>query len=102
MKEGQDDHLLDLIAYMNTEGWSVQMRSFARGSDGLAEISIDDAKNVIIPLIDSDTVRAELTPFIENLKKGKVTLKSIIQSNVTDGKWDIKEPSRRPSHIVLV
>lgn len=102
MKEGQEHYLLDLIAYMNTEGWSVQMRSFARGSDGLAEISIDDAKNVIIPLIDSETVRTELTPFIENLKKGKVTLKSIVQSNVTDGKWDIKEPTRRPSHIVLV
>ena len=58
--------------------------------------------NVIIPLINSETVRTELTPFIENLKKGKVTLKSIVQSNVTDGKWDIKEPTRRPSHIVLV
>ena len=47
----------DLLAYLNSEGWGVQMRSFARGSDGLAEICEDDVKKVIIPLL-TDTINS--------------------------------------------
>ncbi|WP_109420294.1 N-6 DNA methylase [Proteus terrae] len=102
IKTGMEEYLVDLIAYMNTEGWSVQMRAFARGSDGLAEISIDDAKKIVIPLIESESVRNEVQQFVDNLKKGKTNLRSIIQDNIAEGNWDIDEPTKRPSHIVLV
>ena len=39
---------------MNTEGWGVQMRSFARGSDGLATISELDASKVLIPILNKE------------------------------------------------
>ncbi len=102
VKPGMEQHLTDLIAYMNTEGWATQLRSLARGSDGLAEVIPDDAKNVIIPKIKSNKVRQEIDPFVENLKKGRVTVKSTISSMLENEAWDIEEPKKRPSHIVLV
>ena len=50
MKTGKEALLTDLLAYMNSEGWAVQLRSLARGSDGLAEICEVDARNVIVPI----------------------------------------------------
>ena len=50
-----EKYTTDLLAYLNSEGWGVQMRSFARGSDGLAEICQNDAEKVIIPLLSDNT-----------------------------------------------
>lgn len=102
IKPGKDEYLLDLLAYINTEGWAVQMRSMARGSDGLAEITIEDAKNVIIPRIQDTELRKELLPFVENLKESKVTLNNTISLLIRGKRWDLIEPKGRPSHIVLV
>lgn len=77
------------------------MRSFARGSDGLAEICVEDAKKVVIPLLD-DEARVEMNDHILNLKKGKSTLNSVIKGMIKSGEIDYKEPQKRPSHIVLV
>jgi type I restriction enzyme M protein len=102
IKPGKEKHLTDLIAYMNTEGWATQLRSLARGSDGLAEVIPEDARGVIIPKIINKRVRKEIEPFIVNLKKGRVTVKSTISSLLENDTWDIEEPHKRPSHIVLV
>ncbi len=102
IKPGMEKHLTDLIAYMNTEGWATQLRSLARGSDGLAEVIPEDAKGVIIPTIKSKKVRSEIDPFVDNLKKGRVTVKSTISNMLNTEAWDIEEPKKRPSHIVLV
>lgn len=96
-----EDHLADLLAYMNSEGWAVQLRSIARGSDGLAAINIDDAKNVIIPLVNED-VREKLQWFVKNLKEGTSTLNYAIRKMITDHEVDYLDPQKRPSHIVLV
>lgn len=58
---------------MNSEGWAVQMRAFSRGSDGLAEVCEEDAKNVFVPVLSDD-----------------------------DKTLNFEEPEKRPSHIVLV
>ena len=102
IKSGKEGFLVDLIAYMNTEGWSVQMRSLARGSDGLAEIAEDDAKSIVIPRIKEEAVREEIHEFVENLKQGRVTIKSVISELISNRKWDIEDPKKRSSHIVLV
>lgn len=102
IKSGMEDYLLDLLAYVNSEGWSTQLRSLSRGSDGLAEISVEDAKSVIIPIIEDKKLRAELGVFIDNLKENKVTLNNTVSMLINDKKWDIQEPTKRPSHIVLV
>lgn len=51
-----ENYLLDLLVYINTEGWATQMRSLARGSDGLAEVSIDDVKTLMIPQIIDQSI----------------------------------------------
>lgn len=102
IKAGKEKYLVDLIAYMNTEGWSTQLRSLARGSDGLAEVIVEDAKKVIIPQLTNEKVRREIDPFVKNLKKGRVTVKSAISALLEQDAWDIEEPKKRPSHIVLV
>lgn len=101
IKPGKEKYLVDLIAYLNTEGWGVQMRASSRGSDGLAEISEDDAKNVYIPLLN-DSQRQELSPYIEHLMTGGGTIRTLVKRMLKEEKLDYIEPDKRPSHVVLV
>lgn len=101
VKEQMEKFTPDLLAYLNSEGWGVQMRSLARGSDGLAEICEQDAKNVLIPLL-SDDIRSILSEHIENLKQGTPSINTKIKHLLRDGEIDYHEPNKRPSHIVLV
>lgn len=101
IKPGKEQYLVDLLAYMNTEGWSVQLRSFSRGSDGLAEVTTDDASKVIIPIIQDEFIRSEIQQYVENLKHSKFTLNNAIKL-LKNTKWMIDDPDSRPSHIVLV
>ena len=101
MKADKQEFLTDLLAYMNSEGWAVQLRSFARGSDGLAEISEADASNVIIPIV-SDETREKLRPYVESLKSGTTTMNSVVRQMIVASEVDYHDPKRRPSHIVLV
>ena len=101
IKEEMKKYLPDLLSYLNSEGWGVQMRSFARGSDGLAEIPQDDAENVIIPLLD-DTCRKEIEQVILSLSSGKNTIKSLTRSFQKAGQLPYSDPEKRPSHVVLV
>jgi type I restriction enzyme M protein len=102
IKKEHEEHLLDLICYMNSEGWQTQMRSFARGSDGLAEISVEDASKIFVPIITDSSLREELESFITNLKEGRVTLNRTIEQLTNSKRWKLYEPPKRPSHIVLV
>jgi len=101
VKPDMQKYTPDLLAYLNSEGWGVQMRAFSRGSDGLAEICEDDAKNVIIPLL-SEAVRQELAEYVENLQQGKTTINSMVKQLLKSEELDYPEPRQRPSHIVLV
>lgn len=101
VKDGMKKYTPDLLAYLNSEGWGVQMRAFSRGSDGLAEICEDDAKNVIIPLL-TDDLRRSLSGHVENLQKGTTTVNSVVKQLIKDKRVDYSDPTKRPSHIVLV
>ena len=101
IKKEMKKYLPDLLSYMNSEGWGVQMRSFARGSDGLAEISQADAEKVIIPVLD-DISRKEIAQVIPGLISGKSTIKSLTKTMLKAGKITYTDPNKRPSHIVLV
>ena len=100
IKEGKEEYLPDLLAYMNTEGWGVQMRSFARGSDGLATISELDASKVLIPILNKED-REKVNVIVNNLKEGHMTLKTLVQSLIKESD-DYVDLPKRPSHIVLV
>jgi len=101
MKPNMMKYLPDLLSYLNNEGWGVQMRAFARGSDGLAEISEADAKMVIIPLL-KDMPRQEIAQYVEALKNDRGTVASITRALRDSGEIHYYEPDSRPSHIALV
>ena len=101
VKAGMEKYTPDLLAYLNSEGWGVQMRAFSRGSDGLAEICEDDAKNVIIPIL-SDDLREGLSEYVENLQRGTTTINSVVKQLIKDERLAYNDPDKRPSHIVLV
>lgn len=77
------------------------MRSFARGSDGLAEICEDDAKQVIIPLLE-DSTREKLSEYVANLQRGTTTINTVVKRLIKGNQVDYDDPPKRPSHIVLV
>lgn len=101
IKGGREDLLIDWLAYMETEGWGVQVRSVARGSDGLASITQRDAENIVIPLL-TDKAREDLRPVVEDLLRGRRSLKSVVGSMHRSKEIPYGEPEKRPSHIVLV
>ena len=101
VKDGMEKYTTDLLAYLNSEGWGVQMRSFARGSDGLAEICQNDAEKVIIPLL-SDNTREDLLKYVQSLQQGATSLNTVIKQLIKSKKVDYEDPKKRPSHIVLV
>lgn len=101
IKPGKEKYLPDLLAYMNSEGWGVQLRAFARGSDGLAEICEDDARQVIIPALD-DSVRRQMLSYVQSIRAGTDSINSFVMQLIKSDKVDYNEPQKRPSHIVLV
>ena len=101
IKPKMEKYTPDLLAYLNSEGWGVQMRAFSRGSDGLAEICEEDAKQVIIPLL-SDDVRESLSAYVNNLKHGAPTMNAVVKQMIKENRVDYQDPQKRPSHIVLV
>ena len=101
IKPDMEKYTPDLLAYLNSEGWGVQMRAFSRGSDGLAEICEEDAKQTIIPLL-SDDIRESLLPYVENLKHGAVSINTVVKQLIKENHVDYQDPKKRPSHIVLV
>ena len=101
IKTTMTKYMCDFLTYLNTEGWAVQMRSLARGSDGLAEISEEDVYNIVIPKL-SDKVREELSPFIKTLLNGKTSLRATVETMIKKNSLGYEDPTKRPSHIVLV
>jgi type I restriction enzyme M protein len=101
IKPGKEKHLTDLIAYLCTESYAVQMRGIARGSDGLAEVTAEDTGDVLVPIL-SEVAREELTPFVERMLMGAADLKSRVGQMVHSGAMTLNEPPRRSSHASLV
>ena len=101
LKDGMSEYLPDLLSYMSTEGWGVQLRAMARGSDGLAEVCEDDAKNVIIPVL-SDDARMKLKSNIDLITDGRTTLGAAVKELINTSEVEYFEPDLRPSHINLV
>jgi type I restriction enzyme M protein len=67
--------LVDVVAFLCSEAYAVQMRAFARGSDGLAEITEDDARKVLVPEL-SQLERSALEPYVQSLLSGTPDLHS--------------------------
>ncbi len=101
LKKGKEHLITDLCAFLCTEAYAVQMRAMARGSDGLAEITIQDAHQVLIAEL-SDEERKQLQPYIDSLAFGVPNIPSKVNSMTTNKDLHYPIPPKRPSHVVLV
>jgi type I restriction enzyme M protein len=101
MKAGQESFRVDVVSFLCSEAYAVQMRALARGSDGLAEITEDDAATVLIPELGRER-RAELYPYVEGLLTGTADIRSKVGSLLVAGLLAYPAPPVRPSHVVLV
>ena len=99
MLDGKEEYLTDLLAYIQSESWAVQLRSLSRGSDGLAEIQKHDLLDVSIPVLTKKQ-RKLLSGYISLLKLGKMSLKEAVNQNPSN--FSIPEIERRYSHINLI
>jgi type I restriction enzyme M protein len=101
IKQGKETLLPDLVAFLCTEAYAVQMRALARGSDGLAEVTEDDVARVIIPEL-STAARVQVKPYVDSLVSGTPDVKSKVSAMFKAKDVTYPQAANRPSHVVLV
>jgi type I restriction enzyme M protein len=102
MRKGKGRLLLDVVAALSTETYATQMRSLARGSDGLAEINMDEVGEVLIPKITNAKLRSELAPFVKQLEAGYTSVRAKVDDLISTGSLAVPVPAKRKSHTVQV
>lgn len=101
IKPKMKSYLVDVVSFLCSEAYSVQMRALARGSDGLAEITEDDARTVVVPKL-SPSERKALQPYVDALLLGTPDLHSKVMYMLKNQQIHYPQPPKRPSHVVLV
>lgn len=99
-REDAASFLPDIFVGLSSELFAVQMRGFATGSDGLAEISDDDILDIAIPELSAEQraeVQARSEPLMVGQDKFVKYAKSVVKS---DGSYP--EPALRRTHTSLV
>jgi type I restriction enzyme M protein len=102
LRPGKERYFIDIVAALSTEAYATQMRSLARGSDGLAEVGADELADVLIPAVTSRKARAEIEPFVDQLLKGHTTVRATVDDLLASGTLNSVGPERRSHHTVLV
>lgn len=102
LKPEHSDMALDLVAGLSSEAYAVQMRSMARGSDGLAEVRPEDAENVVLPRVVNKEARRQLEPFVDQLLSGLTGVESAVRSLSAQGLLAGPQVPARESHVHLV
>ncbi len=101
IKDSCKERIVDVAAFLCAEAYSIQMRGFARGSDGLAEITSEDAAKVMVPML-SQAERAEIKPFVDSLLAGHPDIRTKIAHMVSNRSVSFPNPDKRSSHVALV
>lgn len=98
----KESRLLDVVVGLCSEAFAVQARSLARGSDGLAEVTEEDLRTIVLPVIEGSESRAHLQSFVDRLRAGQVTLKAAVEQLIGEETLPFPIVAPRPSHVVLV
>jgi len=102
VKKGKEKLLVDLVAFLCSEAYSIQMRALARGSDGLAEVHETDLHRVLVPVVSNGKIRAEIQNYVDALLTGRSTLVAAVGLWSASGQVPFPEAKKRPHHSVLV
>lgn len=101
IRTGKKALLPDLIAGLCSENFRIQMRALATGSDGLADVSDDDLRSIVLPKLRDSKARHRVLALIRTLMKGELRLSKAMSRVVCDADgWT--EPPARENHWILV
>lgn len=101
LKEGKEDILPDLVVGLSSESFCVQMRGYATGSDGLAEISDDDLFEIVLPKALKATAREKVQRQLAPILAGESTFSKFAKLIIDDSD-NFPVPPPRKSHCSLV
>lgn len=102
MKAGHEDKLIDLVTFLCSESYPIQMRGLARGSDGLAEVNEIDLKHILVPLVEDEEIRQAVDGYVQALLTGRSTLLAAVGAWSSDGLVTFPRPPKRSHHSALV
>lgn len=101
VKEGKEDTLPDLVVGLSSEVFCVQMRGFATGSDGLAEIIDDDLLEIVLPKVLKPAAREKVRQQLDPILAGESTFSKFAKVMI-DSSDEFPMPPPRKSHCSLV
>ena len=101
LKPSKAKYQVDLALGLCSEAFSVQMRGFARGSDGLAEIIDSDLLEIVLPVVRDSSLRKRLEKQLAPILAGEARFSKAIDT-VIDGIPGFPIPQPRKSHCSLV
>lgn len=99
---GCEDYLMDVLVGFCSEAFRVQMRAYATGSDGLAEISEASILQIVFPRILDPKRRAELKKIADLFAVGQEPVYRLVGSHLSKLGEDWPEPPPRKGHWGLV
>ncbi|RFP66460.1 hypothetical protein D0N36_03690 [Hymenobacter lapidiphilus] len=100
-KAGAEDLMPDLISFICTENYRIQMRAISRGSDGMAAITAEDLLNVLVVKLSEDA-RNEVKPYVDGLLEGTSNIRAKVSALQQDKVISIPDHAYRSSHVILV
>lgn len=102
LKPNKQEYIIDLIAGLNTEAYRIQARSYATGSDGLAELSRDDLTEIVLPRVTDPSARQNIQSIVDALLAGRVTVASVVSSLLEEGRVPTADVVPRSTNWVQV
>jgi len=100
LKAGMEEYLPDIVAGLSSEAFRVQMRGYATGSDGLAEIPTTDLLDIVLPKLQGEDARKKLGDTAARLRNAEVTLERTV--DVSCAGEALPKVPRRKDHWALV
>ena len=95
IKPGKEQYLPDLIFTLSSEFYRVQMRALATGSDGLADIALEELGLVTIPIIKDEALKTEIAKYIQRLLDGTDFFRAILSRSVLSVFKDLNVTQRK-------
>ena len=99
-RTGKERMLPELAVGLCSEAFSVQIRAFSTGSDGLAEISDDDILQIILPNTMTDDIRNNVAAHLDAVLSGEARFVKFAATIIQQ--TDFPVPPNRKSHCALV
>lgn len=94
LKPDKQDWLPDLISALSSEGYRVQMRALATGSDGLADVTDEDLSQILIPRIPKSDIRNKIQDYIAILLNHENSLSQLTEASLRGISSDLIIPQR--------